>query len=238
MTASGEKPQPRRARGAQTPEVPRRRRARGEPRRLLLEAATDLFNERGYTASTRDIADRANVSETLMFRYFGSKAGLFHEAMVKPFTEFVDSFVAEHGDGLQEGEDSFAVSLEFIGQLYDLFRSHRGLVATLWSTATYDGSDLADAGLEEEMWQDLDKLVQIGRRAAISRPARNEIATRAIVSMVAGMAVSDRAFESGKVPSRDVVVYELAKIATYGRANISEPVKAVTPVKARTRRSS
>jgi AcrR family transcriptional regulator len=200
-------------------EAPRRRRARGEPRRLLLEAATDLFNERGYTASTRDIADRANVSETLMFRYFGSKAGLFHEAMVKPFTEFV-------------------VSLDFIGRLYDLFRSHRGLVATLWSTATYDGSDLADAGLEEEMWQDLDKLVQIGRRAAISRPARNEIATRAIVSMVAGMAVSDRAFESGKVPSRDVVVYELAKIATYGRANVTEPVKAVKPVKAKARRSS
>jgi hypothetical protein len=130
--------------------------------------------------------------------------------------------VAEYGEGLQEGEDLFVISLDFVGRLYDLFRSHRGLVSTLWSTATYDGSDLADAGLEEEMWQNLEQLVQIGRRAAPSRPARNEIATRAIVSMVAGMAVSDRAFESGKMPSRDIVVYELAKIATYGRANVSE----------------
>jgi AcrR family transcriptional regulator len=228
MTAKAEKPGRQPARGELLVEGPRRRRARGEPRRLLLEAATDLFNERGYSASTRDIADRANVSETLMFRYFGSKAGLFHEAMVKPFSEFVASFAAEHGDGLQEGEDSFAVSLEFIGQLYDLFRSHRGLVSTLWSTATYDGSDLSDAGFEEEMWQNLDLLVQIGRRSP-GRPARNEISTRAIVSMVAGMAVSDRAFESGKVPSRDIVVYELAKIATFGRAIVSGPGEVDIP---------
>jgi AcrR family transcriptional regulator len=210
--------------GEATEDAPRRRRARGEPRRLLLEAATDLFNERGYSASTRHIADRADVSETLMFRYFGSKAGLFHEAMVKPFTEFVDSFVVEHGDGVQEGEDSFTFDLDFIGRLYDLFRSHRGLVSTLWSTATYDGSDLSDAGLEEEMWLNLDKLVQIRRLAGGSRPGHSEIATRAIVSMVAGIAVSDRTFESGRVPSREVVIHELAKIATYGRANVPESV--------------
>ena len=89
MTAKAEKPGRQPARGELPVEGPRRRRARGEPRRLLLEAATDLFNERGYSASTRDIADRANVSETLMFRYFGSKAGLFHEAMVRPFSETV-----------------------------------------------------------------------------------------------------------------------------------------------------
>jgi AcrR family transcriptional regulator len=225
MTASAEKPRARRTRAETTAEPPRQRRARGEPRRLLLGAATDLFNERGYSASTRDIADRANVSETLMFRYFGSKAGLFNEAMIKPFTQFVDSYVAEHADGVKDGEDSLVLSLDFIGRLYDLFRSHRGLVSTLWSTATYDGSDLSDAGLEEAMWQDLDKLVQIARQSEAGRPARNEIATRAIVSMVAGMAVSDRAFESGQVPSRDIVVYELAKIATYGRAAASESEK-------------
>jgi AcrR family transcriptional regulator len=204
-----------------TAEQPRRRRARGEPRRLLVEAATVLFNERGYSASTRDIADKANVSETLMFRYFGSKAGLFEEVMVKPFTEFVDAFVAEHGQGVREGEDLFEVTLDFVGQLYDLFRGHRGLVAALWSTAAYDGSDLSASGVEVEIWKALDKLVQVGRVAQSGRPARNEVSTRAIVSMVAGMAVADRAFTSGAMPSRDIVVYELAKIATYGRANIA-----------------
>jgi AcrR family transcriptional regulator len=59
----------------------RRRRPKGEPRRLLVESATYLFNERGYAASTRDIAERAGVSETLMFRYFGSKAELFRLAI-------------------------------------------------------------------------------------------------------------------------------------------------------------
>jgi hypothetical protein len=30
--------------------------------------------------------------------------------------------------------------------------------------------------------------------------------------------VADRAFERGALPSRDLIVYELAQIATYGRA--------------------
>jgi hypothetical protein len=101
-------------------------------------------------------------------------------------------------------------------------------VAALWSTAAYDGSDLSSEGMEKEIWAALEKLVQVGRVAQSGRPARNEIATRAIVSMVAGMAVSDRVFASGAMPSRDVVVYELSKIATYGRAMTGEPVQART----------
>src|SRR5207302_6556274 len=60
------------------------RRRRGEPRRLLLESARELFSRQGYAStSTREIADHAGVSETLMFRYFRSKAGLFREALVE-----------------------------------------------------------------------------------------------------------------------------------------------------------
>jgi AcrR family transcriptional regulator len=197
---------------------PRQRRPRGEPRRLLLEAATELFNARGYQASTREIADRADVSETLLFRNFGDKAGLFREAVVKPFTDFVDQFVAKHEHGGQENDDLFALTLEFVGPLFDLFRSHRGLVAAVWGNASDDGYGLAAAGVEADIWAAFSKLVEVGRLSSPARPTRNEISTRAIVSMVAGMAVADRAFEQGAMPSRDLIVYELAQIATYGRA--------------------
>ena len=69
------------------------RRRRGEPRRLLLEAARELFARQDYrSTTTREIADRAGVLEHLLFRNFGSKAALFREAMVVPFVDVVDSY--------------------------------------------------------------------------------------------------------------------------------------------------
>jgi AcrR family transcriptional regulator len=203
-------------------EPPRRRRSRGEPRRLLLDAAVELFNERGYDATTREIADRADVSETLLFRTFVNKAGLFREAMIAPFIEFVDKFVAAHGGGLAPTDDPYQVTVAFIGGLYDIFVTHQGLVAALWSATTHEGSDLAEANLLDEVWAAFDKLVQLGKQSSAGRPARNEIATRAIVSMVAGMAVARRSFKTGRLPKRAVVVEEMAKISLYGRMRDDE----------------
>lgn len=48
----------------------------------LLEAARDLFAERGYEGATvRSIAARAGVNQALLFRYFGSKRGLLTEVV-------------------------------------------------------------------------------------------------------------------------------------------------------------
>lgn len=61
-------------------EEPRRRDA-AATRQSLLDAATELFAERGYDRTTvRDIATRAGVNQALLFRYFGSKEAVFAEA--------------------------------------------------------------------------------------------------------------------------------------------------------------
>ena len=50
------------------------RRPRGEPRRLLLDAARELFARKDYrSTTTREIAEAADVNEYLLFRNFGSK---------------------------------------------------------------------------------------------------------------------------------------------------------------------
>jgi AcrR family transcriptional regulator len=60
-------------------EEPRRRDATAT-RQALLDAATELFAERGYDRTTvRDIATRAGVNQALLFRYFGSKEAVFAE---------------------------------------------------------------------------------------------------------------------------------------------------------------
>lgn len=47
-------------------------------RQTVLEAATDLFGERGWAASVRDIAASAGVSVETVYSHFGSKIGLLN----------------------------------------------------------------------------------------------------------------------------------------------------------------
>jgi AcrR family transcriptional regulator len=67
---------------AQDAECHARRRDKEATKRALLEAAVEIFAERGFDgATTRDVAAKAGVNEGLIQRYFGGKAGLL-EAVV------------------------------------------------------------------------------------------------------------------------------------------------------------
>ena len=92
------------------------RRPRGEPRRLLLDAARDLFARQDYrSTTTREIAEAAGVIEPLLFRHFGSKAALFRETMVVPFTSFVDDFGRTWQAVVPEETDEDELARLFVG---------------------------------------------------------------------------------------------------------------------------
>jgi AcrR family transcriptional regulator len=197
------------------------RRRRGEPRRLLLEAARDLFSAQGYSGtSTREIAERAGVSETLMFRYFGSKVGLFREALVSPFVEFVEDFNAKWQAGSNANLDEEELSRRFIGDLFDLFRKNRGLVVMLWAADAQSGSELAEAGVFDEINEELRVLVEIGTAESVRRQGRalgrQDLATRSTLAMVAGMAVFGESFYGKKPPARKDIVEELTQAVLHG----------------------
>src|ERR1700753_3832231 len=112
--------------------TPGSRRPRGEPRKLLLAAARDLFARQDYrSTTTREIAEAAGVTEHLLFRNFGSKAGLFREALVLPFTGFVDDFGGMWDSVVPEETDEKELARRFVGRLYDVFVDHQGLLLTL-----------------------------------------------------------------------------------------------------------
>ena len=197
------------------------RRRRGEPRRLLLEAARELFSSRGYSGtSTREIAEQAGVSETLMFRYFGSKVGLFREALVAPFVEFVEDFNAKWQSGTTADLDAEELSRLFIGDLFDLFRKNRGLVVMLWAADAQTGSELAETGVFDEINDELRVLVEIGTAESVRRQGRalgrQDLVTRSTLAMIAGMAVFGQSFYGKQRPSRKDIVEELTQAVLHG----------------------
>lgn len=65
---------------------PPRKRDRATTREVILAAAVVEFTEHGYArAGVRQIADRAGVTAMMINRYFGSKEGLFAQAVDRAF---------------------------------------------------------------------------------------------------------------------------------------------------------
>jgi AcrR family transcriptional regulator len=192
-----------------------------------LAAAREVFNEKGYAgASTREIAERAGVSETLMFRHFRNKAGLFREAMVVPFVDFVDQFV-ESREGAQPTDDSEELSQQFIGGLYDLCRQHRALAALLFAADVHTETELAASGALDEVRERIERLVVTGAEEMRHRGGalpRHDVATRTTIALVAGMATFGEWFFGSRRPSRDVIVRELCETVLYGH---QRPASAV-----------
>jgi len=195
------------------------RRARGEPRRLLLDAARELFARQDYrSTTTREIAESAGVAEHLLFRNFGSKAALFREALVVPFTSFVDDFAETWKSVDPDVTDEEELAAQFVGQLYDLFVEHRGLVLTLWASDSMSEEELAEAGIA-----DIDRaLTVLGRIGAEGmdirgmQSARADLVARSTVAMIAGMAAFRSSFFGARRPSRKAIVEELTQAILHG----------------------
>ncbi len=124
----------------------RSRRQPGLNRELILSAAYDEFSERGYArATTRGIAERAGAAEPLLFREFGSKAGLFNEVVFEPMRAFMVEW--ERSDRAStEMQDRETRAKMFVGGLYDLMRANRGLMLTYFATEVFEPDVLAQPG--------------------------------------------------------------------------------------------
>ncbi|GAA4859314.1 TetR/AcrR family transcriptional regulator [Saccharopolyspora rosea] len=74
----------------------RRKRDSAATKDALLQAAAELFAERGFNATTvRDVATRAGANQALLFRYFGSKQELFAAVLNHNSTRFLGESTAE-----------------------------------------------------------------------------------------------------------------------------------------------
>lgn len=104
-------------------------------------AARQLFSERGYHgATTREIARVADVSETLLFRYYGSKAALFDEVVCAPFNQIMQTFLQDWRELSQDDLRKTRQHHIFLS-ISDLFEQNRTLFTALLSARGMDPED-------------------------------------------------------------------------------------------------
>ena len=195
------------------------RRKRGEVRQVLLDAARDLFSRQDYrSTTTREIAEAAGVAEHLIFRTFGSKAALFREALVEPFTTFITEFNETFHDADPEETDEEELAGQFVGRLYDLFVEHRGLVLTLWAADTLSDEERADTGIADvnQALALLGRISAEGRDLKGVRSSDPDLVAYSTVAMIAGMAAFRSTFFGRRPPKRAAIVDELTQAILHG----------------------
>lgn len=99
-------------------------------RERTLRAAREVFIECGAArARTRDIADRAGITESHLFRHFSSKDEIYALAVEKPLVTAFDELVADvHALAERTGNDQLAFIQGFNERSLSFFTEHGGLV--------------------------------------------------------------------------------------------------------------
>ncbi|OBB83763.1 TetR/AcrR family transcriptional regulator [Mycobacterium sp. 852002-30065_SCH5024008] len=198
---------------------PANRRPRGAPRKLLLDSARARFARQDYrSTTTREIAQAAGVTEHLLFRHFGSKAALFREALVQPFTDFVAEFGRTWQSVVPEETDEQELARHFVGQLYDVFVEHQGLLLTLMASEALSEEEKADAGIAD-IRRAITALGEISAEGMHLRGLRSDhpdLPAHSTVAVIAGMAALRSTYFGAKPPSREVIVEELTQAILHG----------------------
>lgn len=216
------------------PDAPRKRLGMGKAKPLLLDAAREVFATRGFRgARTKEIADRAGVSEALLYRHFGSKAGLFEEAILEPVNAFVEEFVERWKVEYDPSRPFDETVGGFMEGMYDLMRKHRSAVLALLAAQAFE-DETNGHGVPKPLLRSLIvPLQEIARVESTSRhfvPAPETTARVAVTLAVAMGLLEDFLYGPPDSPavSREAVISEMTMMVATGisqRANMEREWK-------------
>jgi len=106
--------------------TPRRRLKREDREREIAQAAVAFFAEVGFDGDTRELARRMGVTQSLIFRYFPSKAALiervYQEVYVGRWNTYWESIIADRSIPLQERLLRFYKDYARVALTYDWVR--------------------------------------------------------------------------------------------------------------------
>ncbi|BBX00099.1 TetR/AcrR family transcriptional regulator [Mycolicibacterium moriokaense] len=198
------------------PPVRRPRKSSAELRELLTAAARTTFSERGFAgATTRDIAELAGTSETVLFRHFGSKAGLFDASIIEPFSSFIRRFV-DTWLAVEEPHEAEIPTRAFFAEMYQMLREQRGVLLTLMAADVHE----PDVAVNADIALFLDRIEAVAARELELR-GWHAVDIPVLVRIAFGMVLAAAVFkewlytEPDSVPD-DHIIDEMVEILISG----------------------
>jgi AcrR family transcriptional regulator len=147
----------------------------------VLGVARGVFRERGHTATTREIAQAAGISEAVLYQRFGSKDELFHAAMA-PTAPDVEQLLGPK----DPPDDAHAYLRAVVVRIGTYFAEILPLVVRLMTHPSFDpamlrqGRNPRPAALLQEALAE--RLASLARRRRIAAPSP-AAAARLLVSL-------------------------------------------------------
>jgi AcrR family transcriptional regulator len=198
------------------------RRSTGEVRAGLLEAAAKHFAARPYSeVTTKEIAESAGVSMSVMYRHFPAKTDLFREVTLVPLINAIEEFATSWRSQRNEPWTSYRLAHEFLRDLYLSLLDHREAVVALVS------ADGLDSDLVEELIAAInnlfDQVLIIGvyesERVGWYDRQGLDLAIRQIAAMVFGTIAFDRwLLPPGATTDQAAFLDSLTQLAVWGLA--------------------
>lgn len=180
--------------------APRTRRSTSEVRVLLLDAARECFEEKGYHAtSTREIAQRAGVTEPMLFRHFGNKATLFERSVFDPFLAYIANYMELRWADKDTGtEDWHELAKRYIEGFYGLLLDNRDLLVVLLGEHSEDVEAPRSAAILalEAQFDAFGEQIELFTRGADQQLMDIGLAIRFSMSFIIGVALVDGYFFS------------------------------------------
>ena len=186
----------------------------------LLEAAAKHFVARPYSeVTTKEIAETAGVSMSVMYRHFPAKTDLFREVTLVPLINGIDEFATSWRSQRTEPWNSYRLAQEFLRDLYLNLVDHREALVAL---VTADG---LDTDLMEELLGAInnlfDQVLLIGvyesERVGWYDREGLDLAVRQIAAMVFGTVAFDRwLLPPGATDDRQRFLDSLTELAVWG----------------------
>jgi AcrR family transcriptional regulator len=202
--------------------VDRKRVKRGTAQQHLLTSAQQLFEERGYRGTTtKDISEHAGVSETLIFRYFGSKAELFMSAVVNPMLEILsDASESWRTDELYRATPEKYVIHEFVCKVMNLISDYHGSVKTILSLLTEPPPDFDVGIIRSRVVALLGELSPANReyftQKHLTKSDSDLVLRIAIISVVSNAMLISASYEDRMQPSTSTIASQLTRFVIGG----------------------
>ncbi|MBA3741371.1 TetR/AcrR family transcriptional regulator [Sporichthya sp.] len=195
------------------------RRPSAEVRQLIVDAAAEVFAEHGYGKTmTTQIAERAGVHRSVVYRHFATKEELFRVALAQPFVEFLADFATAWQEQQEAPWPDELLLREFLADFYDSFVRHGSALRILLANETglAEGNGQLTSGVQQVLAQ-LTQMLTEGMRQRGHPTHRVDLTMRFIIYIIMGFTLFDEqiAPEASKT-SRDAMIAHLTAFVLYG----------------------